>query len=298
MWLICFNSGKRLGMNIQQMRHFAALARTGSLVGAGKLLKVSQSGISQSIRALESEFGTPLVERKGRNLVLTEAGNAALVAIRRALAAIGEIQPAVAAYRAVPTLRIAVTNGMASILSRRFGQIARRQNNLRFQVMHAASSVALGDVLLEGRADLGFGDLSAVPLSFDRKRVGLTELVLVSPIGTDLPITIPFSALDNHPLIITLPSADRDKIFDTPLAQANIHPRIVVEIEDVFAMLPAVRSGIGSMLAWRPLVEGLPDLEVRSFDPPRSCMVGFVYLPNPPPTVSQFISAEGHNAWL
>ena len=57
------------------LRAFAAFAEQGGLVEAGASLNVSHAAISQQLRALEAHLGVPLVERQGRNLVLTPAGD-------------------------------------------------------------------------------------------------------------------------------------------------------------------------------------------------------------------------------
>ena len=56
------------------MRAFAALVRTGSFTLAAKELFLSQSAISHSIKALESELGCRLLDRMGKKVALTLAG--------------------------------------------------------------------------------------------------------------------------------------------------------------------------------------------------------------------------------
>src|SRR5262245_12737152 len=58
----------------RQLRAFAALVRTGSFTLAAKELFLSQSAISHSIKALESELGCRLLDRMGKRVALTLAG--------------------------------------------------------------------------------------------------------------------------------------------------------------------------------------------------------------------------------
>ena len=51
-----------------------AIADEGSFTGAALSLGYSQPAISQMVRRLEQRTGTVLVERVGRNVRLTEAG--------------------------------------------------------------------------------------------------------------------------------------------------------------------------------------------------------------------------------
>lgn len=58
----------------RQLRAFATLAQTGSFTRAAKQLFLSQSAISHSMRALEQDVGCRLLDRVGKKVVLTQAG--------------------------------------------------------------------------------------------------------------------------------------------------------------------------------------------------------------------------------
>lgn len=58
----------------RQLRAFAALVRTGSFTLAAKELFLSQSAVSHSIKALETELGCRLLDRMGKKFALTLAG--------------------------------------------------------------------------------------------------------------------------------------------------------------------------------------------------------------------------------
>ena len=61
-------------MTINQLRSFVVLAAAGSVREAAKRLFVTQPAVSATIAALQSELGVQLVERDGRGLRLTAAG--------------------------------------------------------------------------------------------------------------------------------------------------------------------------------------------------------------------------------
>jgi len=67
-----------LDLNLKHLRYFWAVAREGNLTRAAARLHVSQSAVSIQIKNLEDDLKTALFERRGKQLILTEAGRIAL----------------------------------------------------------------------------------------------------------------------------------------------------------------------------------------------------------------------------
>lgn len=63
-----------LPIDSKQLRGFATLARTGSFTLAAKELHLSQSAVSHSMKALEQDVGCRLLDRMGKKVLLTQAG--------------------------------------------------------------------------------------------------------------------------------------------------------------------------------------------------------------------------------
>jgi DNA-binding transcriptional LysR family regulator len=72
--------------SLKQLSTFRAVARLGSVSLAAAELHLSQSAVSVQIGALEAATGTPLVERTGRGVRVTEAGRLLLAYADRLLA--------------------------------------------------------------------------------------------------------------------------------------------------------------------------------------------------------------------
>jgi LysR family glycine cleavage system transcriptional activator len=73
---------------LNQLRVFEAAGRLLSFTQAGHELHLTQSAISQQIRALEAHVGRPLFVRRPRSLDLTEAGRAYIPIVQRTLDAL------------------------------------------------------------------------------------------------------------------------------------------------------------------------------------------------------------------
>lgn len=61
-------------MDLNQLRGFLTVAKTGSFTQAARQLFVTQPALSIQIKGLEEELGEPLFERQGKQLHLTAAG--------------------------------------------------------------------------------------------------------------------------------------------------------------------------------------------------------------------------------
>ena len=73
-------------LDSRQLRAFCSLARTGNFTHTARELHLTQSGISHSMKALESDVGCRLLDRLGKKVVLTQAGEQLLQHARRILA--------------------------------------------------------------------------------------------------------------------------------------------------------------------------------------------------------------------
>lgn len=99
--------------SLTALRAFDATARSGSFAEAGRMLNVTHAAVTQAVRGLEAELGVQLVQRAGRTVSLTEAGEV----LARALGeGFGAMVAGVAALRqreARRVLRVATTTFIA-----------------------------------------------------------------------------------------------------------------------------------------------------------------------------------------
>jgi len=86
-------------INTEDLAILVRVVDTGGVTRAAEALHIAQPAVTQRLRRLERVLGTPMVERKGRILGLTDAGRTVLPLARQVLqlldripAAIGEVQ--------------------------------------------------------------------------------------------------------------------------------------------------------------------------------------------------------------
>jgi DNA-binding transcriptional LysR family regulator len=86
-------------LELNQLRYFCAVARTGSFTRAAEAERVAQPSLSQQIRRLERDLGVPLFERLGRVTRLTPFGEAFLAEAQSVLRHVSSAESAVAELR-------------------------------------------------------------------------------------------------------------------------------------------------------------------------------------------------------
>jgi DNA-binding transcriptional LysR family regulator len=98
------------------LRHFLAVAETGSTLAAGRRLRVSQTTVARRLTALEETLGLHLFERLPSGYLLTEAGESLLPRARAVEAAAGSVKDhAAASVRTVAgTVRITMEEVFAT----------------------------------------------------------------------------------------------------------------------------------------------------------------------------------------
>ena len=73
-------------MELRQLKYFIASAETLNFTVAANECCITQSTLSQQIKQLENDLGTPLFERIGKRVFLSEAGKNFLPFARQTVA--------------------------------------------------------------------------------------------------------------------------------------------------------------------------------------------------------------------
>lgn len=158
-------------MTWARLRAFVAVADTGSVRAAAARLSVTESAVSASVAALAGELSVQLVERRGRGLVLSEAGLVYAEYARRVLGLLEEGAQAAASGRGAEHGRLrlgAVTTAgeyllpglLASFRVRYPGVEVTLEVGVRDLVHELISTYQL-DLVIGGRPPAGRGLVTA-----------------------------------------------------------------------------------------------------------------------------------------
>ena len=72
-------------MELTQLRQFVCIVEEGTMLKASEVLYVTQPALSNSIKSLEIELGVALFDRRGKKLVLTNAGRSLYESARKSI---------------------------------------------------------------------------------------------------------------------------------------------------------------------------------------------------------------------
>ncbi|MFC3227744.1 LysR family transcriptional regulator [Marinibaculum pumilum] len=236
-------------LNLHHLRLFRAVARDGTLTGAARALNLSQSALSTQIKALEAALGHALFERRGRGLVLTEAGR---IALDHAETIFRTSEDLLATLRGSGGGRRALRVGALATLSRNFQIAFLRPVVGRADVEVVLRSGAQAE-LLRGLDALS---LDVVLTNLAPARDAASPYLIrrlaeqpVSLVGTADRIGRPERPLADllaaEPLILPTPETALRAAFDALAAGLSVTPQIAAEADDMAMLRLLARQDAG-----------------------------------------------------
>jgi LysR family transcriptional activator of nhaA len=237
------------GLNLHHLRLFRAVALDGTLTGAARGLNLSQSALSTQIKALEATLGQDLFERRGRGLVLTEAGR---IALDHAEAIFRTAEDLSATLRDRKAGRRALRVGALATLSRNFQMqflrpvIGRRdvevvlRSGTQSELLRGLEAMAL-DVVL---TNLPPARDSASPYLIQRIDAQPVSLIGTAARLKGPPRDLP-ALLAEFPLILPTPETALRAGFDALVSRLGITPQVAAEADDMAMLRLLVRADAG-----------------------------------------------------
>ena len=267
-------------MNVQQLRYLVAVSDAGSVSAAARSLGVTQPVISRAIRTFDLEHGVRVFSLAGRRLVPTEAGLAVVDAARHALAAVDAVGQKARAVGRKTELTIATTPTNGLLLTSALRELGRVEPDLQISVCRAGDAHDVLRMVQDGEAQIGFIELT--PDARDQEHtvepIADLEVVLVSPVGSELPAAVSWDDVVTQPLIMPPASSGRRQLInEVATTSTGTTPTVSLVLEDRGSWIAAAQAGMGSFLTYRCVAAEYKRIEIHPFDPPQSVTVGFVH---------------------
>ncbi|MET9695720.1 LysR family transcriptional regulator [Streptomyces sp. NPDC006529] len=251
----------------RHLRVLRAVAGTGSFSAAARELGCTQPAVSQQMKALEQSAGTPLLVRTGREMRLTQAGEALVrhaAGILAGLTAAEEEVAAIAGLRAGRVRLVSFPSGSSTLVPTALAAMRAAHPGTRISLVEAEPPRSV-EMLREGDCDVALAfryagtapdgpvaewdDLVVRPLLTDR-------LVGLVPEGHRLAGAgrVGIAELAEEPWIAGCPRCRRHLV--EVCEAAGFTPRIDFATDDYPAVVGLVGAGLG--------VAVLPELAVES----------------------------------
>jgi DNA-binding transcriptional LysR family regulator len=148
-----------MAMTLTQIRAFLAVKSAGSMHVAAEQLLISQPSVSAAVSALADELGTPLLERHGRGVRLTPAGEAFAPYAAQMLGLLeqGKFAATEAAHPESSKIRLVTVNTVGEYLVPPLIQAYRRLHPGVSILLEVANRATVLERLQSRRADIGIG---------------------------------------------------------------------------------------------------------------------------------------------
>ena len=236
-------------MQLESLKMFCDVVETGSFSRAAQLNHVTQSAVSQQIRALENRYEQKLLSRSARQVTPTPAGERLFRGCKEILARFGEVEQEIREQSA----EVVGTCTVSTIYSVGLHELQNIQKRLlkthpkvNMRLIYRRSDQVYDDVIL-GAAEIGVvaypqprAGVDVVPFRDDRLAVVCAPshpLAGKSKISLTALSEIPFIAFDRE--------APTRKALDRIFREKGVELEPVMEMDNVETIKRAVEMGVG-----------------------------------------------------
>jgi DNA-binding transcriptional LysR family regulator len=236
-------------VTLRQLRVFAEVARHLSFVRAAEALHLTPPAVTMQVQELEAQVGLALLERQGRKVSLTTAGEYLLVYVRRVLATLKDAGDAMDRLKRVEAGELTV--GMVStakyFLPRLLARFHEEHPAVSLQIRVGANREQLVSWMQQAEVDLAIMGRPPKELATRAEPFAAHPHVFVAPPAHPLLAGGPVApgAIDGLPLIAREPGSGTRALMDRYLAEQRVSPRLAMTMPSNEAIKQAVMAGMG-----------------------------------------------------
>jgi molybdate transport repressor ModE-like protein len=254
-------------IDVRRLRVLRALADHGTVAAAAEALHLTPSAVSQQLAALEREVGQPIVEKRGRGLILTGAGDVLLEHAHALFAQLERAEADVAAHGRgeLGTVTVgAFPTALAAIAAPAAQALATTHPRLHLELLDVESPHCFA-ALIEERIDLAISMQSESAPAVDDPRFSRWPL-LDDPLDAVLPRDHPLAdrsavaldALAAETWVGPSPGTSCLEVTLAGCAAAGFVPPLVHRTNDFATIMTFVAAGLGVALVPRLAQDRVP----------------------------------------
>jgi len=255
-------------LSLDHLRTFAHVIESGSFTAAAQRLKLSQPAISLQMKQLEGRLGVRLIDRVGRRLSATAAGEELLTHARRIEGTVTAALDAMKRHSKGTAGRVRLGTGATAciyFLPPILRSLRNRFPDLDIVVSTGNTSVVLKSIE-ENTIDMGLVTLPASGRMFDVRGVLDDEFVAIaSTTAIELPARVTPRELAKLPLVLYEGGANTRLLLDQWAVRAGVSLKPVMELGSVEAIKEVVGAGLGCGV--------VPRMALRKSSAPRNVIV-------------------------
>lgn len=242
-----------MDLSVQQLRMLREVAEQGTIAAAANQLGYTASAVSQQLAGIEKITGVSVLERAGRNVLLTDAGRELVVYAEVVLSQLEQAKAAVerVSERVAGTLRVGVMESIANtLLPDLLLRLATEYPELVIRTRQVDPDRAM-DLVRSGELDLSFTvDYPNSPGRqddrIDRQLVCRDWFRAIVHIDDPLDDSVlALSALADRPIVASPGDLACGRCILLACREAGFEPDIAHELEDYPTVLRMVAAGAG-----------------------------------------------------
>lgn len=245
-----------VGLDLQHLRAFVAIADEGNLTRAAVRLHLTQSAVSMQIKSLQELLGVTLFDRTARGLALSPQGTVLLPVAQKILGNIDDLQQMAGSMQQATYGKL----GIGTILNPetiRLGAclqyMVERYPNVQPRLKHGMSGWVINQVR-SGDLDTSFylgpaGDDASGP-EFISILLTPIEYFVIAPKGWGARVgNASWAQIAALPWVWTPEQSAHHRMLKQKFSQLGVKPNVVAEVDLEASMLDLVISGVGLSLA-------------------------------------------------
>ncbi|MBP5242712.1 MAG: LysR family transcriptional regulator, partial [Clostridia bacterium] len=239
-------------VNLDLYRIFYKVAKCGSLTKAADELYISQPAVSQAIKQLENQLGTPLFNRTHRGMELSVNGGAVIIKdVERALELLDEAENKLSDLKntATGTILIGASDTIFEyFLAEKLVEYHKKFPAVKFELLSDISPKTV-EQLKSNKCDIGFLNLPIpedddIIISSDVKY--LNDVFVANERFAELKgRTVPLRELDKYPLLLMDTSTVSRRAITNFARSLGIDFKPVIEVSSWDLMKRLAKNGMG-----------------------------------------------------
>lgn len=228
-------------MNLKHAQYMMTILQEGSITAAAKKLFISQPSLSQMVKLVETNLGTPVFNRSADSLTLTPAGEKYMEAASQILAIhtnlTREIEEIQAEEHGKIKFGIPIQRGML-LLPLALPRFFQQYPHVKIEIFEQGSSL-MENMVLNGTVDLACMTTVARHEELSYHLLENEELVLLASKSTQLASRIPdgtpisVTEAKNEQFISNKPGHNVRTIQDSLFIANGIQPKILLESSSI-----------------------------------------------------------------